>query len=87
MLFTAIISIAYYLGNALVNLFPTSTGLPSEVHTAATALGGYLGVANTLLPVPTLATTVGIVFSVEIAIFGYKTLKSFLTHVPLVGGK
>jgi len=87
MITTAIINLAYYVVNMLLSILPNGTGLPTEMHTAVTVLGGYVGVTDALLPVTTLATCVSIVVTIELVIFGYKTVKSLLTHVPFVGGR
>lgn len=81
------LKIPYFFLSWLISVFPLSTGFPVEVHEAATALGGYLGILDPLVPIETLTTVVGILFSVEIAIFGFKTLKWLMSHVPGIGGK
>lgn len=81
------VNIAYWLASTIIGFFPTSTGFPPEVHTAAVALGGYLGMLSPLVPIGTLATCVGIAFTVEIAVFGFRTLKWVVSHVPFIGGK
>jgi len=77
----------YIFLNWLISLFPPSTGFPEEVLDAAHVLGGYLGILDPLVPLDTLAVVVGIVFSVELGIFGFKTLKWLFSHVPLIGGR
>jgi len=71
----------------LIGLFPLSTGFPQDVHTAASSLGGYLGILSPLVPLDTLATVVGLVFAVELSIFAFKTFKWLFSHVPIIGGK
>lgn len=73
--------------NFIVGLFPLSSGFPPEVHTASLALGGYLGILSPMVPLETLATVVGLIFAVELSIFGFKTFKWLFGHVPLFGGK
>jgi len=87
MITTAIINLAYYVVNAVLSWLPDGTGYPADVHTAVTFLGSLVGVTDALFPVTTLAQCIGILISVEILIFGYKTIKSFLSHVPFVGGR
>lgn len=87
MITTAFINLAYTLVSTIVSWFPNGSGFPAEVHTAMQYFGEYLGVLDALVPVSTLATAVGIVFTVEITIFGYKTLKSLVSHVPFIGGR
>lgn len=81
------LKIPYFFLSWLTSLFPVSSGFPQEVHTAATALGGYLGILDPLVPIATLTTVVGIIFSVELGIFGFKTLKWLISHVPGIGGR
>lgn len=87
MITTAFITLAFYIVSMLLGIFPDGAGFPDTIHTAAQALGGYLGVTDAILPVTTLGQTIAVVFSVELIIFGYKTLKNFATHIPFVGGK
>jgi len=77
----------YLFLNWLISLFPVSTGFPPEVLEASHVLGGYLGILGPLVPLDTLAVCVAIVFSVEVSIFGFKTLKWLFSHVPLIGGR
>ena len=71
----------------LINLFPNGTGFPTEVHTAFTTLGGYVGLIDVLIPVSVILFVLTLVFGVEIAIFGFKTLKWIISHIPFIGGK
>jgi len=87
MIIDAIINFAYFLIQTFIGFFPSSTGLPDEVHTAASAIGGYFGIWDPVLPLDTLATCVGLIISVELGIFGFKTFKWIISHVPWIGGK
>jgi len=71
----------------LINILPASTGFPPEVQNAFTTIGGYTKIFDPLIPWATMATCVALAFSVEIAIFGFKTLKWIISHVPIIGGK
>lgn len=81
------IDTAFYVLGWISGLFPTSTGFNTDVQTAFSTLGGYFGMFSGVLPMDILAITVGLVFSVEIAIFGFKTLKWIASHIPWIGGK
>jgi len=81
------LKIPYFFLTWLIGVFHVSSGFPEEVHTAANALGGYLGILDPMVPIATLATVIGILFSVEIGIFGFKTLKWLMSHVPGIGGR
>jgi len=87
MILTAIINFAYFLVSGIISILPASSGFPTAAHTAMAGLGGYLAIWSPVLPITTLITCLGIVFSVEIAIFGFKTFKWILSHIPWIGGK
>jgi len=80
------LSIAGWFLSTIIGFFPTSTGFPPEVLSSATTIGGYVTMISTIVPMGTLATCVAIAFSVEIAIFGFKTLRWLIGHIPLIGG-
>lgn len=71
----------------LIGLFPTGTGFPEGFHTAVTALGGYFHILDPLVPISTLLTCLSLIFGVEIAIFGFRTLKWLISHIPFLGGR
>ena len=71
----------------IITLFPSGTGFPSEVHTAVSTLGGYLHILDPLVPITTLLSCVSLIFGVEIAILGFKTVKWLISHIPFVGGR
>lgn len=83
----AIINLAYTLLSGIISLLPSSQGFPSDALAAATTIGGYVGVFNPIISVATLATTLSLVFSVEIGIFGFKTGKWIISHLPFIGGR
>jgi len=71
----------------LIGLFPVGTGFPTEVHSATTTLGGYVGLIDVFIPVSVMLWCLTFVFGVEIAIFGFKTIKWIISHIPFIGGK
>lgn len=87
MITTAIINLGYSIINGIIGFFPTGPGFNVEVHDAVTSLGGYLQILDPLIPIATLLTVVSLVFTVEIALFGFRTLKWVISHIPFVGGK
>lgn len=87
MITTAIINLGYAIVSSIIGLFPVGTGFPTEVHTAVTSLGQYLQLLDPLIPIPTLVSVVSLVFTIEIALFGFRTLKWILSHIPFIGGK
>ena len=82
-----IVSIVYNFLAFLIGLFPTGQGFPTEVHSAFSTLGGYVGLLDPIIPIATMLWCLMLVFGVEIAIFGFKTLKWIISHIPFVGGK
>jgi len=86
MIVSAFISLAFLILDGIVSLLPNSTGFPQGAHDAVSGLGGYFGMFAPILPMSTLATCVGLIFSVEIAIFGFKSIKWIVSHIPWVGG-
>lgn len=60
--------------------------LPSYLTTAATTLGGYIGMADDVVPIWAVAAGAGLVYSVELSVFTWKTTKSLISHIPFIGG-
>lgn len=87
MIFTGFVYIGAYILSAIIAILPTSTGFPSEVTDAFTTMAGYVQILDTILPISTLATVLGILIAVDLAIFGFKTLKWLVSHIPFVGGR
>jgi len=87
MIINAILNIGFMLISSIIDLLPASEGFPSEVHTAMAGLGGYTSMWNPILPMSTILQCITIVIAVDLAIFGYKTVKSIVTHIPYIGGQ
>jgi len=87
MIFTSFVYLAAYVLGFIVDILPSSTGFPSDVQTAFNTMGGYVQLLDTLLPIGTLAIVLGILVSVDVAIFGFKTFKWLVSYIPFVGGK
>lgn len=81
------LQIPYYFLAFIIGVLPRSEGFPNEFVEAVAGLGGYISMFDMILPVATLGTVLGIMFSVEIGIFGFKTFKWVWSHVPMFGGK
>lgn len=79
--------IVFWFANGLVNMFPLSEGLPPDVMASANYIGGYLVMFEPVIPVGTLSATVALVLTVELAIYGFRTLKWVVSHLPLIGGR
>jgi len=87
MIFTVLISMATYLLTFILAIFPQSSGLPEGFTDAADTVGGYVGLIDTLLPVNALAFCITTLISVQLAIFGFKSFKWLISHLPFIGGK
>jgi len=86
MLGDLIISIVVWFAQGLINALPSSTGFDQGVYTAFASLGGYTDIFSPIVPWATLAIVVGIVFTTELGIFAFKTLKWIISHLPFIGG-
>lgn len=83
---TAILNLIYNFLSFLISFFPAGSGFPASFHTATTALGGYLHILDPLVPINTMLTCLTLIFTVEIALFGFRTLKWVLSYIPFIGG-
>jgi hypothetical protein len=82
----SILNILYSFLQFLINIFPVGTGFSTGFHTAMTSLGAYLHILDPIIPINILLTCLLFIFGVEIAIFGFKTLKWIISHIPWIGG-
>jgi len=84
---TFILKKLYYFLAFIIGLFPTGKGFSTEVHNAFITLGGYMHTLDAMIPFETLFICLGLVFTVEIALFGFKTVKWLISHIPFIGGR
>jgi len=82
-----IIDIVYNFVSLIVNLFPTGSGFPEVWHTSAQTLGGYFNMMSVIIPVEALSVCIGLLITVELSLFGFKTVKWLISHIPFVGGR
>lgn len=87
MITTALISLASYLLNGILSLFPVGGGFPASFHSAMSSLGGYIHILDPLVPISVLLSCVSFIFVVEILLFGFKTFRWIISHIPYIGGK
>jgi len=87
MITTAIINLGYLLVSFIIDLFPAGSGFNTDVHTAASTIGGYLQIIDPIVPTASLFPALSILIVVELAIFGFKSLKWIVSHLPFVGGR
>ena len=84
---TFLVNMVYNFIVWIIGIFPSGEGFPSTWHTAIQSLGGYLHILDPLVPISILLTCITLVFGVEISIFGFKTLKWIMSHIPFFGGR
>jgi len=87
MISTMFINLASYILGGIIGLFPVGTGFSATIHNAFKGLGAYLGILDPLVPIATLISAVSLVIGVELAIYGFRSLKWLISHLPAVGGR
>lgn len=85
MITTAIINIGYYILSVLVSVFPVSSGFPSDVQTAFSYVGSYVGMLDPLIPISTLSSVVLIAVTIELLIFSFKIFSWIFSKIPIIG--
>lgn len=86
MITTAIVNLAYYLVTLILGVFPAAAQFPAAVHTAAQTIGGYFHMLDPIVPTDTFVTVFSLAIAVEVAIFGFKSFKWIISHLPFIGG-
>jgi len=84
---SGLLNLIYGLIQSIIDIFPTGSTFPTEVHTAFSTLGSYVGLMDVFVPVSTMLWCLTLLFGIEIAIFGFKTLKWVISFIPMIGGK
>lgn len=84
---TFLINLTYTFVQFIINLFPVGVPFGSAVHNGFVTIGGYIHTLDALIPFNTLLICLTLLFSVELAIFSFRTLKWVLSHIPMFGGK
>lgn len=87
MITNGLLSLGWLVLHWIVNLFPLSTGFPTEVHTALETIGGYASIFNPIFPYQDMGIIIGILVGVEVGIFVFKTMRWGIGYLPFVGGK
>lgn len=78
---------AYWFLSTIIGFFPASQGFPAGVSSALVTMGGYVGILDPIVPIATLSAVLLMVFSVEIGVFGFRSVKWVLSHLPFIGGR
>jgi len=81
------LTIAVYIVNFIINLFPVGAGLPQQVHTASVAIGSYAHAFDALLPIDTLFTVLSMVIVVQLSVSAFYAIRWLISHIPFIGGR
>ena len=84
---TAILNLVYGFLTSIIELFPTGTGFDTDVHTAFQTLGEFMHVLDPMIPFDTLFQCLTLIFTVEFAVWTFKSIKWLASHIPWIGGK
>jgi len=84
---TLLLNAVYSFLQFLIGIIPTGGVFPSEVHSAFSTLGSYVGIMDVFIPLSVLLYCLTAIFTVELAVFTFKTIKWLISHIPLIGGK
>jgi len=87
MITTAFFTMAASSLNWVLGFLPAAATFPADAHTAASALGGYLGILSPIAPISTLLTLVGLVLTIELSLFAFRSFRWVASHLPYIGGK
>jgi len=87
MIASAFLSIFNYFFELIVSIFPQGSGFPQQVHTASQQLGAYVNIFDPIFPIDTLYQVIVLLIAIELSIFGFKSFKWLLSHIPFVGGR
>lgn len=82
-----LLQVPYYFLNLLIGLFPASSGFPAEVVDSASYIGGFVTMFSPILPLATLLICLTIIVQIELAIFGFRSIKWIISHIPAFGGR
>ena len=70
-----------YVITSPIRLLP-DVSLPVGFTNAITTANGYISSINTIIPVDTILTLLGIYISIELAYFGYKMIMWLIKRFP-----
>jgi len=87
MITDAFLRLAFWLADFIIGILPSSEGFPEAAYEAFNQAGSYFDIWSPVIPIDVVFTCVGIVFAVELGLFGFKTLKWIISHIPWIGGK
>lgn len=87
MITDAFITLPYSFLAMLIGFLPASQGFPPEVLSAANLVGSKIAIFEPVMPVATMSACLGILFSAQLGIWGWKTFKWIISHIPYFGGR
>jgi len=72
MILTFLLSILYFLITRVIYFLPTGNTLPTDATTAITSLGNASFIYNSIFPVDTLFTIIGLTLTTIVLVNGFK---------------
>jgi len=87
MITTAFINMSFIILNYIVQKLPQSTGFPTSVHDSVSFIGKQWGLFDPLVDRASLAIILALLFTFEVTVFGFYTVRWIMSHIPLFGGK
>jgi hypothetical protein len=72
------------IANFLINLLPTGT-VPTQIDSAFTFMASAFAKANVFFPATVVLTMIGIMFTIEFALFTFKASNWFLNKIRGAG--
>lgn len=71
----------------IIGLLPNAIPFPEVVGTAFSTFGGYLSLISPIVPISTMATILGLVITIELTLFAFRTVKWIASFIPVIGGR
>lgn len=62
----------------------TDVVLPANLVTSITNVQGFYSTVNPIFPISTLLACIGIILTIEIAIFAYKVIMWLIKKIPMI---
>jgi len=77
-----ILTIPYYILNALISIIPTGAGIPSEFVSAVHSIWGYMESFAFIVPISTLLWCLTITLTFEAGVFVFQAFNWLLKKLP-----
>jgi len=82
MIGTALLTILFFFLNAVISILPASEGLPDEIGTAFETIIGLAYDFNSVFPVDTFLTVLGLAVTFHAGIFLFNGLNWVIKKIP-----